>query len=463
MFQNFFQSKIQVQFPGWDKYPHLPFALFFTISSIINFLLCETIYFQSLYSADQLYSPLVLMDLFSGKGISHWYFPPSPYFFPDLVLMAGLYLFFPFLYMPTIYGVFQMALVQIGLYLGMLGVRSKKETLLFLVAFQSFVTIYSLFGWVTKDNPLPFVYFFSNAHHSTGFFFSLLLVCTFYQSVRKQEHRREQTKPIFSFEIFLYWIGFSFLYLSDRYSFSIGCIGFVTIYLYETKHQQPIGFLKTQGIRLIWTIVFFLFSNELFFWGMKHLLQIPNSFGILWESLSQKPIKTIFHLATTYLYDFGKQTYYQNRSLLGLLGFTALMFFRFPMRIRILFLVLLPVLLILLILVGRFTYLHPYPIRYLFPLWFFSFFGISWAMVSILKHLPYSFVLATLIVWVCLLSYFPKPREEVALFHRNQPNPEVSYDLEKPIRFWSEGKIEPIPIDKSGEPYRWITGAFHTP
>jgi hypothetical protein len=84
-------------------------------------------------------------------------------------------------------------------------------------------------------------------------------------------------------------------------------------------------------------------------------------------------------------------------------------------------------------------------------------------MVSILKHLPYSFVLATLIVWVCLLSYFPKPREEVALFHRNQPNPEVSYDLEKPIRFWSEGKIEPIPIDKSGEPYRWITGAFHTP
>lgn len=85
--------------------------VFLTLTSITNFLLCETIYFRILHSADQLYSPLVILDAFTGKGITHWYFPPSPYFFPDLVLMSVLYCFVPFLYLPTMYGVVQMGFV----------------------------------------------------------------------------------------------------------------------------------------------------------------------------------------------------------------------------------------------------------------------------------------------------------------------------------------------------------------
>ncbi|EOQ88096.1 putative membrane protein [Leptospira yanagawae serovar Saopaulo str. Sao Paulo = ATCC 700523] len=463
MLDRFFQSNFFAKRFSLEKHPKFPMLVFLTLTSITNFLLCETIYFRILHSADQLYSPLVILDAFTGKGITHWYFPPSPYFFPDLVLMSVLYCFVPFLYLPTMYGVVQMGFVTLGIYWVLNEFLSKSQSLLFLFYFQTLIIIFSFLGVVLKDNPLPFVYFFTNAHHSTGFFFSFFLVSVLGFNLRKQNWGEHGNKRNLILRLFLYWIGFSLLYLSDRYSFCIGFLCFMTIYHFEIRKKNGNRLPKLPGWKLNFLILIFLLLNELSFYGIKQTLQIPNSFGILLKSISDKSVDRILFLSYTYLFDGSKHLFYQNGSLLLLISFCLFTVSKFPFRIRILLLTLIPVLLLLLIIVGRFTYLHPYPIRYLFPIWFFCFLGLSWFFQTVCNRFPISLIFASFALWILLLSSFPNPRQAVAESFLKVTKQEVSYDFEKPIRFWSEGKKEPIPIDNLGKPYRWITGAFHTP
>ncbi|TGM80800.1 hypothetical protein [Leptospira bouyouniensis] len=463
MLDRFFQS---IFFSKWfrtEKYQQFLLFSFLILASIINFLLCETIYFQPLHSADQLYSPLVILDVFSGKGIKHWYFPPSPYFFPDLVLMSVLYLLIPFLYLPTVYGMVQMGFVTLGIYWVLNEFLSKHQSLLFLFYFQTFIVIFSVLSSLLNDNPLPFVYFFTNAHHSTGFFFSFFLVSVLGFNLRKQNWGVYGNKRNLILRLFFYWIGFSLLYLSDRYSFCIGFLCFMTVYHFEIRKKNSRRLPKVLGWKLNFIILMFLLLNELTFYGIKHTLQIPNSFGILLKSLSDKSADRIFFLSYTYLFDVSKHIFYQNGSLLLLISFCLFTVSKFPFRIRILLLTLIPVLLLLLIVVGRFTYLHPYPIRYLFPIWFLCFLGLSWFLQTVCNRFPNSLIFGSFVLWILVLSSFPKPRQAVAESFLTVTKQKVSYDFEKPIRFWSEGKKEPFPIDNQGKPYRWITGAFHTP
>ncbi|WP_244934910.1 hypothetical protein [Leptospira jelokensis] len=459
----FFQSNFEEKRSNQGKHSKFSLIIFLILASTINFLLCETIYFQPLHSADQLYSPLVVLDFFSGKGITHWYFPPSPYFFPDLVLMSVLYLVLPFLYLPSFYGVIQMVFVTLGIYWVFNEFLSKHESLLYLFYFQTLLILFSFLSHLLKDNPFPFVFFFTNAHHNTGFFFSLFLVSVLGFNLRKRSLGHEGKNRDLVFRLCLYWIGFTVLYLSDRYSFCIGFICFMTIYLLEIRKKNEIGITKLHGWRLTTLILLFFLVNEFLFYGIKQSLQIPNSFGILFNSLSQKSGERILFLSATYLFDVSKHLFYQNGSLLFLISLSLFTSFKFPVRIRILVLVLFPVLLLLLIVVGRFTYLHPYPIRYLFPIWFFCFLGISWYFQITMHRFPISLWYVWFAFCILFLSFFPKPRQTVKESLLKETKQEVSYDLEKPIRFWSEGEKKPIPVDREGKPYRWITGAFHTP
>lgn len=471
-FRNFFQSNFLELGKHFQPREWIGLFVFLLISSSINYLLCETIYFIPLHSADQLYTPLIVSDFVRGEGILHWYLPPSPYFFPDILLMFILYMGFPFLVLPTMYGVIQMGLVSLGLYLLLSSILSKQKSLSFLIWFQTIFTLFSLLGDILGDKPLPLVYFFSNAHHSTGFFFSLFLVSLYYKyqsnpkpSWKSSEHRNHTRKIEILSVVFpsLFLIGFSLLYLSDRFAFCIGILCFLVIRALEGNQNKWKEISYPKRFYCIVVPIVYLIVLELTFYFLKSKFHIPNSFGILFTTFQTKTWEEISFLSVHYLYDFAKQFLYQNRSLLGLCFLLGLTYPKFPFRLKRILIVLFPILLVLLVVVGRFTYLHPYPIRYLFPFWFLGILGISWVMTNGMKPFPLPVLMLTLTLWILFLSFLPKPRKSVKETHQSIRNEEVPYDLEKPIRFWTEGKSKPIPIEEGGKPYRWITGAFHTP
>lgn len=441
------------------------FFLFFLVSGIINFSLCETIYFEPLHSADSLYLPLLLKDLASGHGMFHWYLPPSPYFFPDLFLNLILYPLVPFLYIPSAYGTLQMFFVLLGISFFISKYATKTESLEFLFRFEFLLILVSFLGYWIGDNPLPFVYFLSQAHHSTGFFFSLLLAMYLYSVLndREKDHRGDGSHQYLPNHLTaFFFFSFSLLYLSDRFSFSVGVLSFFVVRIWDSKRPLSERISYFQKKRFWILIIFFLLFNELAFLGLKQIFQIPRSFQILLNYISRQTLESSLQLSGNYLWDFSKHIYYQGKSILFLMGLLFFTYPKFPKLIRHLLVVFFPVLVGLLLLVGRFTYLHPYPIRYLFPLWFYALFGITWVLVPFTKKISHWVLFLALGGVMVFLFYLPYPRVEVQYRLSSITDKEVTYDLEKPIRFWSEGKQTPVPIDKNGKPYYWITGAFHT-
>lgn len=435
------------------------------MSGIINFLLCETIYFEPIHSADNLYLPLLLKDLVSGAGIFHWFLPPSPYFFPDLFINLILYPFVPFLYIPAAYGTLQMLFVLLGISIFISKYVTKTESLEFLFRFEFLFISLSLVGYWTSDHPLPLVYFLTQAHHSTGFFFSLLLAIYLYSVLNDTDKDHQKNNPhqfLPNHLTAFFFFSFSLLYLSDRFSFSVGALSFFVVRIWNTKKPltERISYFQKKRFWILGLL--FLLFNELVFLGLKQIFQIPGSFQILGKYLADQTLESIFLLSGTYLWDFSKHIYYQGKSILLLMGLVFFSYPKFPKLIRHLLVVFFPVLLGLLLLVGRFTYLHPYPIRYLFPLWFFALFGITWVLVSYTQWISRWVLFVTLGGMMAFLFTLPFPRAEVRARFSSITDKEVTYDLEKPIRFWSQGSQTPIPIGKDGRPYHWITGAFHT-
>ncbi|MCW7492044.1 hypothetical protein [Leptospira soteropolitanensis] len=428
-------------------------------------MLCETIYFEPLHSADSLYLPLLLKDLLTGQGIGHWHLPPSPYLFPDLLLNLILYPLVPFLYLPSFYGTAQMALVLLGIFIFLSKFLDQTKSLIFLYLFEILFIVFSLLGYSLKDHPLPFAYFLSGAHHSTGFFFSLLLTLYLYSLLNEESKKKENDnlyKMLSIPYVFFFFLSFILLYISDRFSFVLGVISFFIVRIWDknlTVSKRISYFQRKQ----FWILaVFFIFFGELIFFGLRSMVSIPNSFQILFTYLSKWNGSVILQISGAYLLDFSKHIFYQGRSILVLIGFVFLGFTRFPKLNQHLLLVFFPVLVGLLLLVGRFTYLHPYPIRYLFPLWFLGLFGITWVLCDLVPRENLKGLFFLLLCLVGMLFYFPFPREKAKTYFSQITETHVSYDLEKPIRFWSEGRKTPLPVDKDGKPYRWITGAFHT-
>lgn len=427
-------------------------------------MLCETIYFEFLYSADQLYLPLFLKDWITGKGITHWYLPPSPYLFPDLFLNFLLYPFVPFLYLPTFFGTLQLGFVLLGISFFLSKYTDKIKSFQFLFLFEILFVFFSLFGYWVVDKPHPLVYFLTGAHHSTGFFFSLLLTLYLYSLLNDEKQRNFHSISFLpNHFIFFFFISFLLLYISDRFSFAVGAFSFFVVRIWDSEKTFTTRMSYFQK-RRFWILAFlFLFLGELCFWTLRQIVSIPSSFEILVTYLSKLRVSEIFHLSGAYLWDFTKHIYYQGKSILLLLGLILISFVQFPKLIRHLFLVFLPVLLGLLLLVGRFTYLHPYPIRYLFPLLFFGIFGFTWVLHSKFKSVSLFYLFPILLGLVILLSRLPFPRENTQSYFSSISSKEVPYEWEKPIRFWSQGEKTPIPVGKEGKPYHWITGAFHTP
>lgn len=441
----------------------LSYFLFFSISTFVNFLLCETIYFEPLHSADSLYLPLFLKDLVSGLGIRHWYLPPSPYFFPDLLLYLFLYPVVPFLYLPSVYGTIQMALVFFGIFIFLSKYTNQTKSFQFLYLFEILFIFFSLLGYITEDKPLPLVYFLMGAHHSTGFFFSLLLTLYLYSLLIDKDKKNRYPNSFLPLPlVFFFFTSFLFLYISDRFSFLLGVISFFVVRIWdgELPFTERISYFRNLKFWIL--TIFFLLVSELISFGLRTIVSIPSSFQILFAYLSGLKVSNILQLSATYLWDFSKHIFYQGKSILVLMGLVILLFPKFPKLNRHLLIVFFPVLVGLLLVVGRFTYLHPYPIRYLFPLLFFGLLGTAWSLITHTRILCPKVLTILLLLLTGFLSSLPFPREKTKSNFSGILQTEVPYDLEKPIRFWSEGTLAPIPVDKHGKPYHWITGAFHT-
>ncbi|TGK78276.1 hypothetical protein EHQ24_17095 [Leptospira noumeaensis] len=441
----------------------LSYFIFFFISSFANFLLCETIYFELLHSADQLYLPLFLKDLVSGLGIRHWYLPPSPYFFPDLLIYLILFPVVPFLYLPSVYGTLQMILVFFGIFIFLSKYTDQTRSFQFLYLLEILFIFFSLLGYFAEDKPLPLVYFLTGAHHSTGFFFSLLLTLCLYSLLIDKDKKNRYPNSFLPLPlVFFFFTSFLFLYISDRFSFLVGVISFFVVRIWDgdLPFTERISYFRN---RKFWILTFFfLLLSELLIHGLKTIVSIPSSFQILFAYLTGLKVSDILQLSGTYLWDFSKHIFYQGKSILVLMGLVLLLFPKFPKLNRHLVIVFFPVLVGLLLLVGRFTYLHPYPIRYLFPLLFFGLLGTTWTLGTRTKIVNPKVLTTLLFLLTGILWSLPFPREKTKTYFSRILQTEVPYDLEKPIRFWSEGSLTPIPVDKDGKPYHWITGAFHT-
>ncbi|MDF3818787.1 hypothetical protein P3G55_02685 [Leptospira sp. 96542] len=424
------RSKITLFF----KKENLYFFLALSVLTSITFLLCETIFFEVLYSADNLYLPLLARDFFTQGKISHWYLPPSPYLFPDFLLMVLLYQFFPFLFLPTVYGVVQSSLFFMGIYFYQWQKEKNQNLALFRMLLFSFALfVFAIVSFVFSDSPNPFVFLFCNAHHSTGFLFGFSLYL-FYRNAKKD------------YGIFLIFV-FTFLYSNDR----LATILIITPLFFLTKSNEK-----------KFALLFIPILGEILIFGLHEFFLFPSSFKTLQNYTEFKSTKQLFFLATSYLFDFSKILFYQGKIFLFVFTFGIFQWKQIPKQSKLFLVYTFFISIFVLIIVGRFTYLHPYPIRYLLPvLILILLFVISnaqgkweWLLIFILVLIP------------CLALTLEFPRKPTYLSFQRAFGKTVSYDLEKPIRFWTEGKQTPVPVDKEGKAYLWITGAFgsrHTP
>lgn len=442
---------------------HLTLILFF--SAIISILLCETILFSHLYSPDHLYLPVFLFDFMEEGSVQGWILPPSPYFFPDLFFYFMIYFLFPYTYLPTAYGVLQFFLFQVGSFWIIKKIKGQEIALSFLIHFTSFYYLFILLSFIFSESPQSFAFMFSSAHHTTGYFFILFFLGISLSKEKIYFYKSHLFKLCITF-------GIIFLYTSDRLSFALGFMVYFLTEYWKSKKSIP------NILKKLLMLIIFISIGEVFLYFLKKYFEIPNSFGLLNANLKALTFLEIFFLIFHYIIDFFKIMLYQTPSVLLLFILFGFLLRYISKELRLIWISFFLLSLILSVIVGRFTYLHPFPIRYFFPLILLTLIFISLRVSpskEILGKIPnlsyLILILLKLMIVIITLPNFvqcPNIRVKTKAHFKNNHSPVVGYEQEKPIRFWSEGRLAPLPVKNSGEPYHWITGGFrnrsnHTP
>ncbi|TGN18700.1 hypothetical protein [Leptospira idonii] len=434
----------------------------FLLGFFISFLAAETVYFSYVYHPDNLYLPLFIRDL--GSSVSHWHLPPSSYFFPDGLFLFLLERVFPFLYLPSIYGCLVFFLLQTTVYLFYKKHLGKKKAILGLSIFGFlFLLVSSLFFFDgEKKNPVGIL--LTNGHHITGFILSILVLFSL------TSYRRNY------FFTFVACISLGLFYGSDRYLLLVLVLPLLSsLFLLKKRNKLYYFFLCITAI----------FLGEILQIRTKAYFLIPDSFGDLSARILSIPVSKIFFLGIHYYYDFLKlfisQTGYYFQAILFLL----LLLFRkkknlyLPTKEKSFFLFLTLYSVCFTGLIGRFLYQHPFPVRYLTPsiLCFFAFGIYNTLSFTFFKRLGTSlssflFLSITCFYLVFLYSMFwdkELPRNKALFLAKEWEGRSrgkiliTDYSHEKPLRFWSEGKLKPLPVDARKRPYLWVTGAYLHP
>ncbi len=90
--------------------------------------------------------------------------------------MLTCYIFFPFLYLPTIYGIFQFFAFQIGLYIFWKFRKGSIYAKNYVYQITLLLWIFIFLSIILDESPKLFQIFFASAHHLTGFLFILFLL-----------------------------------------------------------------------------------------------------------------------------------------------------------------------------------------------------------------------------------------------------------------------------------------------
>ena len=425
---------------------------------ILSYLAIQSIFYETIYHSDNLYLPLLARDVKDGS-FTHWYFPPSTYVFPDLLLMFLLKFLLPDLYLPLGFGIFQFYLLIYLVYLYVKRESGKQKALFTINLLVFILMICYYYEFLDESSINPFVFLFTSGHHcSSLLIFFISLVAYKNSNAKKGSHRLA-----FIFLLFL------FTYVSDRFFMIFLVSGF---FLFRKSRFQ---------VRQITSLFGLLLVSELLLSLISHAYRIPNNFDILVYAFKNKNLSENFYLFIRYFYDFGKIYFLKVSPIFHLVMFSFL-FFSFVFKFRYLPLRFLGSLglssFLFLGIVGRFVFPHAFPIRYLFPFLFclILFFCLSFIKnvptlsvktFQLLQRITFLLLLATTVNSYWLAEIIIDQKHDYRnlvlsslIFEMKKSSFWTSYEAEKKIRFWSQNQLEPLPCSPSGKPYLWITGAF---
>jgi hypothetical protein len=431
----------------------------FLLFGILAFCFSNGLFFEQLYHSDNLYLPLFLEDVLIQNHAA-WYLPPSNYFFPDgfLVLLVSTVL--PLAILPVAYGMFNISLILISIFLFERKMHGLKKALFSLHSLCVFLTLSMFFSFLYPSHLSPMGLLFTSGHHTSIIYVSFLSLARYTYPNRKSTHLKN-----LGFLILL-----SAFYASDRFALIL----LLALYLCN-RHPR-----KNQFSLRELTLVLVIGEGILYLLG--GFFQFPNSFAFLKQSLVGKDLISICYLELNYYFDFIK-IFLTKTPAFFLLSFLILIPFLIknkrliakPHRGFLIWMCLLS--LLFLGFVGRFVYPHPFPLRYIFPFLFLMFvFGISIATKKLAlnqKSRRCSYLL--FLVFYISIFFFTNQmlsaeyedkyqrQVDIVLYLQNRFQGQVfwtSYEYEKKLRFFSQGRLRPLPLDKNGNAYPWITGAF---
>ncbi len=434
----------------------IAFTIFLILAfCIISLIGIQTQFYSLIFHSDNLYLPLFVKDLFSKENL-YWFFPPSTYFFPDLFLMILIYPFVSLTNLPIIYGLvnFSLIFVTMRLYLKQsLGVK-KSNFVIFCILFIYLLSVFLSFLIDSKLNLFGFL--FTNGHHT-----SVIFIFFYVYS------RRNEVFAKFNFHKALLFFVLVMSYLSDRFIF----IPLISILFVpsQTKHRKYILYFVTLVV----------FLGEILHQSLSLFLFLPDSLSSFLSFLSARSmienlLLVFFYIFTLFKLYLQKVMIFFHILFFGIFVFLLLQ--RNSSKQKSFLVVFGFFSLVFTILVGRFVYPHPFPIRYLVPFLFIVF---VWSIQRIIQiqnfsdtffKITYSFfsllilyfVLITVSLGIPMIEEKRTYRESLIeyLNHFGSGRFWTGYESEKKIRFWSQTSLRPLPCDSNGKAYPWITGAF---
>ncbi len=433
------------------KYPHF---LFYLGTAMVGYFATQTIYYEILYHPDNLYLPLFVTDL-KSENISHWFFPPSTYAFPDMFLMYLLSFCVSLKYLPATYGILNLTLILLSSYFFLKQELGKHKARLAIHLILLLLLVSISVSYFHESSLNLFVYLFTSGHHTSAIYL-FLGTLSFYRFKSSRMSYFALCLPILFFG-----------YLSDR--FLLLC--FISLIFIHKNRKEMYRWIILSFLILLFSEVLLQYLN--------YFYHIPSSFLNLLKNISNTSLGEFFLNTLTYFYIFFKLYFTRVGLLFHLIGICIILasiLKKRKMRLTNSFLVFGILSFCFLGIIGRYAFPHAFPIRYLVPsLYCFLIYGLivilkpaSLSCTNYQMYYAFSYLLLafslfiTLSITQTMVERIVTYREGILAYHQSQPNKRfwTSYIAEKKLRFWSENQLQPLPCDSEGNPYLWISGAF---
>ncbi|MDZ4727177.1 MAG: hypothetical protein SH817_13560 [Leptospira sp.] len=429
----------------------LPFLAFFLL--LIFFMLGDA--YQNLHHADNLYLPLLIKDLKNGVSIHSWYYPPSPYFFPDACIIYILSLFLGDEWILLCFGLVNISIILFVFY-HFYHSKGKCNAYKILLIFITGQTLSLLIANLFSKKIEPIVYLLLNGHHTSVIYLSIFL----FLFLNKKNLN-------FLFKVLIFVV-FVMAYVSDRF-FIIGILAVLLSQWGKRNHSR---------IKHSFFLILILIFGEILYQGLSGTINLPSHFHLLPLRLADRTIFENLYFFLVYYYDFLKIFIFEVSFSFLLFFFSSLIFVlcfknKLTKQDRYLLAGLFILSLGFLGIIGRYIYPHPFPFRYMIPsVVFLLFYGV-FLFLKITKFNPVSssYLIALLVLQgITILfiapdsisNYREKQQRQIQILRHLEHTTKdkiiwTNYESANKIRFYSKDHLRPRPLDNSGYFYPWIT------